>query len=45
MVLVILLAIAVFIISVASIVICKVKAWTMKTPEPLPDSLVRFQIG
>lgn len=45
MVLVILLAIAVLIISVVSIVICKVKAWTMKTPEPLPDSLVRFQIG
>lgn len=45
MMLVILLAITVFIISVISIVICKVKAWTMRTPESLPDSLVRFHIG
>lgn len=40
-----LLAGFVIVISLVSIIICKVRAWTIKTPETLPSSLVRFHTG
>lgn len=43
MLLVILLSVAVVVISLLILLICKVKAWILTTP-PLPDPLVRRRI-
>lgn len=40
-----LLAGFIILISLIITMICKVKAWMIKTPETLPSSLVRFHTG